>query len=143
MADRGEEPPPKRQNGDLNPDESSSETDLGNVGEEGKSPSHPLVDKGDSLPKLIKIWKCWRGGKNSLASMNTSDVGKINNLHDKNLKDQANSNDKQIAILDKDESQQRSLNRQYRSLTCMFNILILLLTFILLNSCRVRFDIAY
>ena len=80
---------------------------------------------------------------NNDSKMNTSDVGKISNLHDKNLKDLANSNDKQIAILDKDESQQRSLNRKYQSLTCMFNILILLLTFILFNSCRVRFDIAY
>ena len=56
---------------------------------------------------------------NNDSKMNTSDVGKINNLHDKNLKDQANSNDKQIAILDKDESQQRNLNRKYRSLTCI------------------------
>ena len=69
MAERDEEPPPKRENGDLNPDESSSETDLGNVGEEGKSRSHHEIDKGNSLPKLIKIWKCWRGGKNSLASV--------------------------------------------------------------------------
>ena len=45
--------------------------------------------------------------------MNTSDVGKINNIHEKNFGDQANNNDKQITILHKEDSQRRSLNRKY------------------------------
>ena len=48
MADRGEEPPPKSQNGELTPGKSSIETDLGDVGEAAKSPSHHEVHEIDN-----------------------------------------------------------------------------------------------
>ena len=46
------------------------------------------------------------------AEMNTSDVGKTNNIHEKNFGDEANNNDKQITMLRREDSQRRSLNRK-------------------------------
>jgi len=74
---------------------------------------------------------------NNGAETKTPEVEKIKNLLDQNFEDEAKNMESE-----EEDTQRSNLNSKYLYVTFVLNILILLLIFIVFDSCKVRFDIA-